>query len=415
MPSLPAVAQHNTFDIAKIRQDFPLLEQKIKGQALVYLDNAATTQKPQIVLDAINQFYRHNNANVHRGAHTLSDNATELFEQARTKVQAFINAKHGHEIIWTKGTTEAINTIANGLAQSLLKPGDEIIISAMEHHANIVPWQMAAQRSGAKIVVVPINEQGELNFSIYKALLNNKTAIVAMTHVSNALGTINQIREIVQSAQQVGAITVIDGAQAVAHCPVDVQQLGCDYYAFSGHKLFGPTGIGVLYGKERCLEQLPPTQTGGEMIKTVTFQQATWNELPFKFEAGTPNIGGAIGLAAAIDYLAGIDRAGAIVHEQRLMNYCEDLVLSMGDIQVYGRAKNKMAIFSFLMGDAHPSDVGTLLNQQGIAVRTGHHCTMPLMNELGITGTVRASFSLYNTEEEVAMLFNALTKIKTFL
>jgi cysteine desulfurase/selenocysteine lyase len=415
MPPLPAVAQHNTFDITKIRQDFPLLEQKVKGQALIYLDNAATTQKPQIVIDAINQFYRHYNANVHRGAHTLSDNATELFEQARTKVQRFINAKHGHEIIWTKGTTEAINTIANGLAQSLLKPGDEIIISAMEHHANIVPWQMAAQRSGAKIVVAPINELGELDFSIYKALLNKKTAVVAMTHVSNALGTINQIKEIVQSAQQVGAITVIDGAQAVAHCPVDVQQLGCDYYAFSGHKLFGPTGIGVLYGKEQCLEQLPPTQTGGEMIKTVTFQQATWNELPFKFEAGTPNIAGAIGLAAAIDYLASIDRAGAIVHEQRLINYCQDLAISRGDIQVYGRAKNKMAIFSFLMGDAHPSDVGTLLNQQGIAVRTGHHCTMPLMNELGITGTVRASFSLYNTEEEVGILFAALTKIKTFL
>ncbi|WP_435806683.1 aminotransferase class V-fold PLP-dependent enzyme, partial [Shewanella psychromarinicola] len=295
------------------------------------------------------------------------------------------------------------------------KPGDEIIISAMEHHANIVPWQMAAQRSGAKLVVAPINEKGELNFSIYKTLLNKNTAVVAMTHVSNTLGTINQVKEIVQSAQQVNAITVIDGAQAVGHGFVDVQDLDCDFYVFSGHKLFGPTGIGVLYGKEARLEQLPPFQTGGEMIKTVTFQQATWNELPYKFEAGTPNIAGAIGLAAAIDYVNSIDRAGAIAHEQLLTNYCSELANSMDDIQIYGTAENKIAIVSFLMGDTHPSDVGTLLNQQGIAVRTGHHCTMPLMNELGISGTVRTSFSLYNTEEEVAMLFAALTKVRTFL
>jgi cysteine desulfurase/selenocysteine lyase len=379
------------------------------------LDNAATTQKPQIVIDAISQFYSTNNANVHRGAHTLSDNATELFENARSKVQGFINAKHAHEIVWTRGTTEAINTIASGLAQSFLKPGDEIIISAMEHHANIVPWQVAAKRSGAKIVVAPINEKGELNFSIYKTLLNKNTAVVAMTHVSNTLGTINKVKEIVQSAQQVNAITVIDGAQAIGHGFVDVQELNCDFYVFSGHKLFGPTGIGVLYGKEAHLEQLPPFQTGGEMIKTVTFQQSTWNELPYKFEAGTPNIAGAIGLAAAIDYINSIDRVGAIAHEQRLTNYCSALANSMDDIRIYGTAENKTAIFSFLMGDAHPSDVGTLLNQQGIAVRTGHHCTMPLMNELGISGTVRASFSMYNTEEEVAKLFAALTKVRTFL
>jgi cysteine desulfurase/selenocysteine lyase len=415
MSSIAAVEQDNTFNIAKIRQDFPVLDQKIKGQPLVYLDNAATTQKPQIVIDAISQFYSTNNANVHRGAHTLSDNATELFENARSKVQGFINAKHAHEIVWTRGTTEAINTIASGLAQSFLKPGDEIIISAMEHHANIVPWQVAAQRSGAKLVVAPINEKGELNFSIYKTLLNKNTAVVAMTHVSNTLGTINQVKEIVQSAQQVNAITVIDGAQAIGHGFVDVQDLDCDFYVFSGHKLFGPTGIGVLYGKEARLEQLPPFQTGGEMIKTVTFQQATWNELPYKFEAGTPNIAGAIGLAAAIDYVNSIDRAGAIAHEQRLTDYCSELAQSMDDIHIYGTAENKTAIFSFLMGDAHPSDVGTLLNQQGIAVRTGHHCTMPLMNELGISGTVRASFSMYNTEEEVAMLFAALTKVRTFL
>ena len=415
MSTIAAVKQDNTFNIAKIRQDFPVLDQQIKGQPLVYLDNAATTQKPQVVMDAISQFYSTNNANVHRGAHTLSDNATELFEKARSSVQAFINAKHCHEIIWTRGTTEAINMIANGLAQIHLKPGDEIIISAMEHHANIVPWQMAAQRSGAKLIVAPINEKGELNFSIYKTLLNKNTAVVAMTHVSNTLGTINQVKEIVQSAQQVNAITVIDGAQAIGHGFVDVQDLDCDFYAFSGHKLFGPTGIGVLYGKEARLEQLPPFQTGGEMIKTVTFQQATWNELPYKFEAGTPNIAGAIGLAAAIDYVNGIDRAGAIAHEQRLTNYCLELAQSMDDIHVYGTAKIKTAIFSFLMGDAHPSDVGTLLNQQGIAVRTGHHCTMPLMNLLGISGTVRASFSFYNTEEEVAMLFAALAKVRTFL
>ncbi|MBA6338685.1 SufS family cysteine desulfurase [Colwellia sp. BRX8-7] len=415
MSSIDAVEQDNTFNIAKIRQDFPILDQKVKGKPLIYLDNAATTQKPQIVIDAISQFYSMNNANVHRGAHTLSDNATELFENARSKVQDFIHAKHAHEIVWTRGTTEAINTIASGLAQSFLKPGDEIIISAMEHHANIVPWQVAAKRSGAKLVVVPINEKGELNFSIYKTLLNKNTAVVAMTHVSNTLGTINQVKEIVQSAQQVNAITVIDGAQAIGHGFVDVQDLNCDFYVFSGHKLFGPTGIGVLYGKEAHLEQLPPFQTGGEMIKTVTFQQATWNELPYKFEAGTPNIAGAIGLAAAIDYVNSIDRVGAIAHEQRLTNYCSELANSMDDIRIYGTAENKTAIFSFLMGDAHPSDVGTLLNQQGIAVRTGHHCTMPLMNELGISGTVRASFSMYNTEEEVAKLFAALTKVRTFL
>jgi cysteine desulfurase/selenocysteine lyase len=415
MSFIAAVEQDSTFNIAKVRQDFPILAQKVKGKPLVYLDNAATTQKPQIVIDTISQFYSMNNANVHRGAHTLSDNATELFENARSKVQGFINAKHAHEIVWTRGTTEAINTIASGLAQSFLKPGDEIIISAMEHHANIVPWQVAAKRSGAKLVVAPINEKGELNFSIYKTLLNKNTAVVAMTHVSNTLGTINQVKEIVQSAQQVNAITVIDGAQAIGHGFVDVQDLNCDFYVFSGHKLFGPTGIGVLYGKEAQLEQLPPFQTGGEMIKTVTFQQATWNELPYKFEAGTPNIAGAIGLAAAIDYVNSIDRVGAIAHEQRLTNYCSELANSMDDIHIYGTAENKTAIFSFLMGDAHPSDVGTLLNQQGIAVRTGHHCTMPLMNELGISGTVRASFSMYNTEEEVAMLFAALTKVRTFL
>jgi len=415
MSSIDAVEQDNTFNIAKVRQDFPILDQKVKGKPLIYLDNAATTQKPQIVIDAISQFYNTSNANVHRGAHTLSDNATELFENARSKVQGFINAKHAHEIVWTRGTTEAINTIASGLAQNFLKPGDEIIISAMEHHANIVPWQVAAKRSGAKLVVAPINEKGELNFSIYKTLLNKNTAVVAMTHVSNTLGTINQVKEIVQSAQQVNAITVIDGAQAIGHGFVDVQDLNCDFYVFSGHKLFGPTGIGVLYGKEAQLEQLPPFQTGGEMIKTVTFQQATWNELPYKFEAGTPNIAGAIGLAAAIDYVNSIDRVGAIAHEQRLTNYCSELANSMDDIHIYGTAKNKTAIFSFLMGDAHPSDVGTLLNQQGLAVRTGHHCTMPLMNELGISGTVRASFSIYNTEEEVAILFAALTKVRTFL
>jgi cysteine desulfurase/selenocysteine lyase len=415
MSSIDAVEQDNRFNIAKIRQDFPILDQKVKGKPLIYLDNAATTQKPQIVIDAISQFYSMNNANVHRGAHTLSDNATELFENARSKVQNFIHAKHAHEIVWTRGTTEAINTIASGLAQSFLKPGDEIIISAMEHHANIVPWQVAAKRSGAKLVVAPINKKGELNFSIYKTLLNKNTAVVAMTHVSNTLGTINQVKEIVQSAQQVNAITVIDGAQAIGHGFVDVQELNCDFYVFSGHKLFGPTGIGVLYGKEAHLELLPPFQTGGEMIKTVTFQQSTWNELPYKFEAGTPNIAGAIGLAAAIDYVNSIDRVGAIAHEQRLTNYCSALANSMDDIRIYGTAENKTAIFSFLMGDAHPSDVGTLLNQQGIAVRTGHHCTMPLMNELGILGTVRASFSMYNTEDEVAKLFAALTKVRTFL
>lgn len=415
MPSLQPMAQVQKFDVDVIRHDFPLLEQQINGRPLIYLDNAATTQKPQLVIDALSQYYGHENANVHRGAHSLSDQATERFEGARTAVQDFLNAAHRHEIIWTRGTTEAINMVASGLGKSLLKPGDEIIISMMEHHANIVPWQMAAQQSGAKLIIAPINDKGELDFTAYKALLNDKTVVVAMTHVSNTLGTINPIEAIIQSAKQVGAITVVDGAQAVSHWPINVQQLDCDFYAFSAHKLFGPTGIGVLYGKENRLEQLPPFQTGGEMIQTVTFERATWNELPYKFEAGTPHIAGAIGLAAAINYLNSIDRDGAIAHENRLLNYYLELAKGVDGLHLYGTADNKTAIFSFLIEGGHPSDVGTLLNQQGVAVRTGHHCTMPLMNHLGIPGTVRAAFAFYNTEDEVAMLFTALNKVKTFL
>ncbi len=414
MTSFEAIKQSEGFDVKAIRQDFPLLDQQIEGRKLVYLDNAATTQKPQVVIDGLNHYYSCDNANVHRGVHSLSDRATECFENARNTVQHFLNAAHRHEVIWTRGTTEALNMVASGLARSHLKAGDEIVITTMEHHANIVPWQMAAQQSGAKLLVAPINEKGELDLPAFKALLSEKTAVVSVAHVSNALGTINPIENIIQSAKRFDAITVVDGAQAVSHWPIDVQQLDCDFYAFSGHKLFGPTGIGVLYGKEKALEQLPPFLTGGEMIQTVTFESATWNELPYKFEAGTQHIAGAIGLAAAIDYLNGVDRVSAMDHEARLLKRCNELSENLGGLHLYGRAENKTAIFSFLMEGGHPNDVGTLLNQQGIAVRTGHHCTMPLMNHYGIPGTVRAAFAFYNTEDEVEMLFSALKKVQAF-
>lgn len=405
--------QHNlkrSFDIDAVRQDFKVLHQQINGKPLVYLDNGASAQKPEAVIQAMVDYYHHDNANVHRGAHTLGDRATTLFESARDTVKAFLNAAHREEIIWTRGTTEAINLAAFGLGNKLQKD-DEIIISTMEHHANIVPWQMLAERTGAILKVIEINDQGELDLESYRQLLTDKTKIVAITHVSNVLGTINPVEDIIAGAKSVGAFTMIDGAQAVPHMQVDVQALDCDIYVFSSHKLFGPTGIGVLYGKKSVLENMPPWQGGGEMIERVSFAKTTYNVLPYKFEAGTPAIAEAVGLATAINYLNSFDRAAIDQHEKSLLVQAQELTKDCPWLKLIGTATNKVPVFSFLMDGLHPSDIGTLLDQQGIAIRTGHHCAMPLMERFNAPGTARASFAFYNTAEEVTQLFQALNKI----
>ena len=403
------------FDIEAIRADFPILHQEIKGKPLVYLDNAATTQKPLAVMDALDRYYSTINSNVHRGAHTLSDLATREFEGARETVQRFINAPSSSEIIWTRGTTESINLVAHSYGRAFLKPGDDIIISAMEHHSNIVPWQLVAQQTGANLKVIPVTDNAELDMAAFESLLTENTKLVSVVHVSNALGTINPVKAIVEKAHRVGAVVLLDGAQATPHWAVDVQDLGCDFYAFSGHKVYGPTGIGVLYGKAELLEKMQPYQAGGEMIEKVTLEGSTFNVLPYKFEAGTPNIGGAIGLAAAIEYLNQFDRQQLADHEQALLDVTLERASADASIKLIGRATNKAGVFSFLLEGAHPHDLGTLLDQQGVAVRTGHHCAMPIMDQFAIPGTVRASFAFYNTLEEVDRFFAALEKSKTFL
>lgn len=407
--------QHNDFDVAALRAQFPILHQQVNGQALVYLDNAATTQKPQSVIDAIADYYRCDNANVHRGAHTLSDRATADFEAARNKVVALINAASNRELIWTRGTTEAINLVAQSYAKPTLKPGDRIVVSAMEHHANIVPWQMVAAECQADVVPVPVTDDGELDMDAFKGLLDDRVKLVAVGHVSNALGTVNPIEDIIRLSHSAGAKVLIDGAQGVPHFEVDVQALDCDFYAFSGHKMYGPTGIGALYGKEALLEQMPPYHGGGEMIKTVSFDGTTYNELPFKFEAGTPNIGGAVGLGAAVDFLQSIDRRAMADHEAGLMRYAHSKAESCEGLRRIGCAKQVAGAFSFLLEGTHPADVGMLLDQQGIAVRTGDHCAQPIMKQFGVPGTARASFAVYNTMDEVDRLFAGLEKAKTFL
>jgi len=402
-----------TLDIAALRAQFPILSQTVRGKPLVYLDNGATTQKPEVVIAAIDAYYRECNSNVHRGAHYLSDEATARFENARQRVADFLNADR-EEIIWTRGTTESINLVAHCYGASL-KAGDEIIISTLEHHSNIVPWQMACERSGATLKVIPLLADGSLDMEGYRALLNERTRIVAVTQVSNALGTVTPIAEIIREAKAFGAITLVDGAQAVSHFPVDVRALDCDFYVFSGHKLFGPTGIGVLYGRKSLLEAMPPWLGGGEMIETVSFERSTWNRLPYKFEAGTPNIAGAIGLGAAIEWLQAQDRAALAAHESALLADATSRAQSFAGMQLIGTAPGKVAVMSFLLDGAHPNDVGQLLDQQGVAVRTGHHCTMPLMDCLGIPGTIRASFSIYNDHTDIERLFSALEKVKTFL
>jgi len=401
-------------DVTALRADFPLLGQKVAGGALVYLDSAATSQKPNAVIEAVRDYYRNDNANVHRAAHQLSDRATALFEGARDKVQRFIRARSNSEIIWTRGTTEAVNLVAQSWG-SRLGTGDEILVTEMEHHSNLVPWQLAAARTGAELRAVRVTEVGELDLDDFESKLSERTRLVALGHVSNALGTINPIHAMIEAAHAAGAVVLIDGAQAAPHLPIDVVALDCDFYAFSGHKMFGPTGIGVLYGKEELLESMPPWQGGGEMIETVTLEETTWNRLPFKFEAGTPHIAGAIGLGAAIDYLAAIDRPALEAHEARLLRLATDRLNQTEGIRVIGTSRQKTAIVSFLLGESHPHDVGTLLDQQGIAVRSGHHCAMPLMQRLAVPGTVRASFGLYNDEADIDRLVRGLERVRGLL
>lgn len=405
-----------SFDPLAVRAQFPILEQSVAGKPLVYLDNAASTQKPEVVIEAIAGYYRRDHANVHRGAHALADRATAAFEQARSDVADFLGGVKREEIIFTRGTTEGINLVANAWGRSNLRPGDEILLTEMEHHANIVPWQMVAAATGAEIRVAPVTDSGELDLDAWSALLGERTKLVAMTEVSNALGTVNPVAEVVKRAHAAGAMVLIDGAQAVNHFAVDLRALGADFYVFSGHKLFGPTGVGVLFGREALLEAMPPWQGGGEMIERVSFSQGTtYAQLPWKFEAGTPHIAGVIGLGAAVNWLSGIDRAAASRHEQALLERVDAALAGMNDVRRIGVAPGKVAVASFLLAGSHPSDVGMLLDQQGIAVRTGHHCTMPLMDRFGIPGTVRASFSLYNTFDEVDRFIEGLDKVRSFL
>lgn len=398
----------------RLRGQFPALAQEVNGHPLVYLDNAATTQKPQAVLDAINHYYRADNANVHRAAHALSGRATRAFEDARETVARFINAPHSHEVIWTRGTTEAINLVAQSWGMSELRAGDEIVLSTLEHHANIVPWQLVAQRTGAVIRVIPLDERGDLDLAAYQALLGPRTRLVSVAHVSNALGTVNPVKEMVAAAKAVGALTLLDGAQAVAHLEVDVQAIGCDFYAFSGHKLYGPTGIGVLWGRTELLERMPPWQAGGEMIDRVSFAGTTFNTLPFKFEAGTPHIAGAIGLAAAIDFVMKQDRDSLASHEAALTDYLVAGLQQVPGLRLVGEPGQRAGAVSFLLEDIHPQDAATLLDMQGIALRVGHHCAMPLMESLGIGGTMRASLACYNNQDDVDALLAALHKLRDF-
>lgn len=399
-----------------IRQDFPILKQHVtNNHPLVYLDSAATTQKPTSVLEIVDQYYCKHNANVHRGAHFLSDKATFDFEQARELIKQFIHAHSSREIIWTSGTTAAINLIANSWGMKFLRKGDVILVSEMEHHANIVPWQLIAQKTGAIIEPIAITDHFKIDMDHYRQLLEKKPKLVAIAHVSNSLGTINPIEDIIAMAKQAGALTLIDGAQAIGHLPVDVQQLDCDFYVFSGHKLFGPTGIGVLYGKEHLLNDIPPWQGGGEMISRVSFEHTSFNDLPFKFEAGTPNIAGAIGLSAAISYLCHYDRTQLHQHVKNLFTQVYDYLAAQPNITLYGEKETNIGIISFNVKGEHHQDIGTLLDQQGIAVRTGHHCTMPLMTRLGIAGTIRLSFSIYNNQDDVNSFIHALNKVLDML
>ena len=400
--------------IQKVRTDFPILSQKVNGKPLVYFDNGATSQKPQVVIDAISKYYQEINANIHRGVHTLSQLATDAYEDSRNKIQNHINAKFAHEVIFTSGTTHGINIIANGFA-SVLKVGDEVLVSALEHHSNIVPWQMLCERTGAALKVIPMNESGELILSEFDKLLSEKTKIVTVNHISNALGTINPIKYMIDKAHEVGAAILIDGAQAVSHLKPDVQELDCDFYVFSGHKMFGPTGTGILYGKEAWLNKLPPYQGGGEMIKEVTFEKTTYADLPHKFEAGTPNIADGIALGTAVDYINSIGMENIQEQEKELLEYGTRRLLEIEGLRIFGTAAEKTSVISFNIDGIHPYDIGTIIDKLGIAVRTGHHCAQPIMNFFNIPGTIRASFAFYNTKEEIDVMVEAVKKAKLML
>ena len=399
-------------DVERLRADFPILERRVHGKPLAYLDNAATSQKPRQVIDAIERCYRVYNSNIHRGVHTLSMEATAEYEAARSRIGRFIGAAGDREIVFTRGTTESINLVAQSWARSRLGPGDEILITTMEHHSNIVPWQLVCGQTGAKLKVAPIDDRGELILEEFGRLLSPATRLVAIAHVSNALGTINPVAELVRQAKQRGAITLVDGAQAVPHLPVDVRALGCDFYAFSGHKLFGPTGIGVLWGREALLEEMPPWQGGGDMIKAVTFERTIYNDLPYKFEAGTPHIAGAIGLGAAVDYVqaAGLEAIAALEHE--LLDYATEAARTVRGLRLIGTAPKKCGVLSFVLDFIHPHDLGTILDHEGVAIRTGHHCAMPVMDRFGIPATARASFAFYNTRAEVDRLIRGIEKAR---
>ena len=397
-------------NVDDIRSDFPILSTTVNGKNLIYADNAATTQKPQCVIERIGNYYENENANIHRGVHSLSEEATEAFEGARDFIRKFINAQSVSEIIFTRGTTEAINLVAQSYARPKLDTQSEILISGLEHHSNIVPWQMVCDQTGAKLVVAPVNDAGEILMEKFKSLLSEKTKMVAVGHISNALGTINQVRQITQQAHEVGAAVLLDGAQAIIHDQVDVLELDCDFYAFSGHKALGPTGVGVLYGKEALLESMPPWQGGGDMIKTVSFEKTVYNDLPYKFEAGTPNIVGGIGLGTALEYFSRLDLKKVMAHESELLHRATERAASIANLTILGMAANKASVLSFNIKGVHPHDLGTLLDHQGIAIRTGHHCAMPVMQRLGVQGTARVSFAFYNTLEEVDSVFDAIEK-----
>ena len=401
-------------DIDKIRADFPILTQKVNGKPLVYFDNGATSQKPQVVIDAIGKYYQEINANIHRGVHTLSQLATDAYEESRIKIQNHINAQFAHEVLFTSGTTFGINLVANGFA-SILKPNDEVMVSALEHHSNIVPWQMLCEKTGANLVVIPMNENGELILPEYERLLSNKTKIVAVNHISNALGTVNPIKYMIAKAHEMGAAILIDGAQAVPHLKPNVQELDCDFYVFSGHKMCGPTGTGILYGKEVWLNKLPPYLGGGEMIKEVTFEKTTYADLPHKFEAGTPNIAGGIVLGTAVDYMNSIGFENIEQQEKELLTYGTQKLLEIEGLKIIGTSKEKTSVISFNIDGIHPYDIGTIIDKLGIAVRTGHHCAQPIMNYFNIPGTIRASFAFYNTKEEIDIFVAALKKAKAML
>ncbi len=403
------------FDVEQIRKDFPVLGREVNGHPLIYLDSGASSQKPNQVIDRLNRYYRLEHANIHRGVHHLSQQATEAYEQARETVRSFINAKNRHEVLFTKGTTDGINLVASSFGREFLKPGDEVIISTMEHHSNIVPWQIICEQKGAKVRVIPINQHGELIIEEFEAMLNQRTRLVAVVHVSNTLGTINPVQDIIHLAHSHGVPVLLDGAQAVPHMHIDVQALDVDFYAFSGHKVFGPTGVGILYGKESILNDMPPYQGGGDMIERVTFEKTTYNVLPHKFEAGTPNIADGIGFASAIDYYSQFEESEVAAHEQDLLNYATERLLGIDGLRIIGTAANKASVISFLLADTHPFDVGTILDQLGIAVRTGHHCTQPLMDFYGILGTARASFAMYNNRDDVDHLVAGIDKAASLL